>query len=204
MTSDIICDATVEYIIASEQHFDLALRVEKAMAIIRERLVEERERVVRDVEKRFSESDCWKVVSTDYGNVMKAHRSLIVLRKSGWYEHGNEDPRTGIHLSSYNNFSPPYVCLHLHSSYIDEKGEYIVERFKRFGTYQRNPEGKLSEGVMWKDVPGDWDWENQNFFKRAVDSDSEKREEVVKKFICMIDDMAADIDDTMKNLVRNA
>jgi len=201
MTSDVVCDATVEYIIASEQHFDLALRVEKAMAIIRERLVEE---VVRDVEKRFSESDCWKVVSTDYGNVMKAHSSLVVLRKNGWYEHGNEDPTTGIHLSSDKNFSPPYVCLHLHKSYIDEKGGYIVERFEEFETYLRNPEGKLNEGVMWKNVPGDWGWENQNFFKRAVDSASEKREEVVKQFIRMIDDMAAKIDATMKNLGRNA
>lgn len=201
MTSDIICDTTVEYIIASEQHFDLAFRVEKAMAIIRERLVEE---VVRDVEKRFSESDCWKVVSADYGNVMKAHSSLVVLRKDGWYEHGNEDPMTGIHLSSFRNFSRPYVCLHLHRSYIDEKGEYIVKRFEGFETYMRNPEGKLSEGVVWKDVPGDWGWENQNFFKRAVDSASEKREEIVKRFVRMIDDMAADIDDTMKNLDCNA
>ena len=205
MTSDIVCDATVEYIIASEQHFDLALRVEKAMAIIRERLVEEVEEVVRDVEKRFSESDCWKVVSTDYGNVMKAHSSLVVLRKNGWYEHGNEDPKTGIHLSSYKNFSPPYVCLHLHSSYIDEKRGYIVERFNEgFETYERNPESRLSEGIVWKDVPGDWGWENQNLFKRAVDSASEKREEIVKRFVRMIDDMAADIDDTMKNLDRNA
>ena len=201
MTSDIICDATVEYIIASEQHFDLAFRVEKAMAIIRKRLIE---KVVKDVEEKFSESDCWRVVSTDYGGVMGAHRSLIVLRKNGWYEHGNEDPSTGIHLSSYKNFSPPYVCLHLHRSYIDEKGEYIVERFKRFETYKRNPEGKLNEGIVWKNVPGDWDWQNQNFFKRAVDSASGKREEIVKRFVRMIDDMAADIDDTMKNLDRNA
>ena len=201
MTSDIICDATVEYIIASEQHFDLAFRVEKAMAIIRKRLVEE---VVRDVEKRFSESDCWKVIPTDYGDVMKAHSSLVVLRKNDWYEHGNKDPMTGIHLSSFRNFSRPYVCLYLHKSYIDGKGGYIVERFEEFETYLRNPEGKLNEGVMWKGVPGDWGWENQNFFKRAVDSASEEREEVVEQFIRMIDDMAADIDDTMKNLGRNA
>ena len=201
MTSDMTCDATVEYIIASEQHFDLAFRVEEAMAIIRKRLVE---KVVKDVEEKFSESDCWRVVSTHYGDVMKTHRSLIVLRKKDWYEHGNEDPMTGIHLSSYKNFSPPYVCLHLHRSYTDEKGGYIVERFKEFETYARNPESRLHEGIIWKDVPGDWDWQNQNFFKRAVDSASEKREEIVKRFVCMIDDMAAEIDDTMKNLGRNA
>ena len=206
MTSDIICDATVEYIIGSEQHVDLAFRVEEAMPIVRKRLVE---KVVRDVEEKFSESDCWRVVSTDYGNVMEKHRNLIVLRKNGWYEHGNEDPMTGIHLSSFGNFSRPYVCLHLHRSYIDEKGEYIVKRFEGegFETYIRNPEGKLSEGVVWKDVvwkdvPGDWGWENQNFFKWAVNS--EKRGELVEQFIRMIDDMAADIDDTMKNLCCNA
>ena len=202
MTSDIICDATVEYIIASEQHFDLAFRVEEAMAIVRKRLVE---KVVKDVEEKFSESDCWRVVSTDYSDVMKAHSSLIVLRKNGWYEHGNEDPMTGIHLSSYKNFSPPYVCLHLHSSYIDEKRGYIVERFNEgFDTYKRNPESRLSEGIVWKDVPGDWDWQNQNFFKRAVDSASEEREEIVKRIDDFIRMMAAEIDDTMKNLGRNA
>ena len=129
MTSDIVCDATVKYIIGSEQHVDLAFRVKEAMPIVRKRLVE---KVVKDVEEKFSESDCWRVVSTDYGNVMEKHRSLIVLRKSGWYEHGNEDPRTGIHLSSGDNFSAPYICLHLHESYIDEKGEDIVERFGKF------------------------------------------------------------------------
>ena len=200
MTSDIIRDATVEHIIASEQHFDLAFRVEEAMAIVRKRLVE---KVVKDVEEKFSESDCWRVVSTDYGDVMKKHRSLIVLRKNGWYEHGNEDPTTGIHLSSYKNFSPPYVCLHLHKSYTDEKGEHIVERFKGFETYERNSENKLHEGIMWKNVPGDWDWQNQNFFKRAVDSASEKREEIVKRFVRMINNMAADIDATMMDLGRN-
>ena len=202
MTSDITCDATVKYIIASEQHFDLAFRVEKAMPIIRKRLVEN---VVKDVEKKFSESDCWRVVYTGYGDVMKKHRSLIVLRKNGWYEHGNEKT-TGIHLSSYENFSPPYVCLHLHGSYIDEKEEYIVERFKGFETYERSPKDRLREGIMWKNVPGDWDWQNQNFFKRAVNSEvnSEKREEIVERFVRTIDDMAEEIDDTMKNLGRNA
>lgn len=202
MTSDVTCDATVEYIITSEQHFDLAFRVEKAMAIVRKRLVKE---VVKDVEEKFSGSDCWRVISTDYGDVMKSHSSLIVLRKNGWYEHGNEDSRTGIHLSFEPNFSPPYICLHLHKSYIDEKGEYIVERFKGFETYKRNI-GRLSQGIIWKYVPGDWDWQNQNFFKLAVDSDSEKREkreEIVERFIRMINKMAEEIDSTMVELGRN-
>ena len=210
MTSDVTCDATVEYIIDSEQHLDLAFRVEEAMPIVRRRLVEKVkplvEKVVKDVEKKFSKSDCWKVVSTDYCDVMKKHSSLIVLRKNGWYEHGNEDPRTGIRLSSYENFSPPYVCLHLHKSYIDEKGEYIVERFKEFETYKRNPKDRLCEGIMWKDVLGDWDCQNKNFFKNSLvrAANSEKPEEIVERFAHMINGMAKKIDGTMKNLGRNA
>lgn len=208
MTSDIICDATVKYIIDSEQHLDLAFCVERAMPIVRKRLVE---KVVKDVEEKFSESDCWRVVSTDYGNVMETHRSLIVLRKNGWYEHGNKDPRTGIHLSSDKNFSAPYICLHSHESYIDEKGEDIVGRFGEFNKYRRHKrtderprEVRLREGIMWKYAEsGDWQsWQSKDFFKWAANS--EKREEIVKRFVCMIDDMAAEIDDTMKNLGPNA
>ena len=202
MPSDVIDDATVEYIIASEQ-LDLAFRVEEAMPIVRKRLVE---KVVRDVEDGFSNSDL-RVVSTDYSDVMEKHCSLIVLRKNGWYEHGNKDPRTGIHLSSYGNFFRPYICLHLDESYIDEKGEYIVERFKEFETYEHAPtdgrslKDRLLEGIMWKDVPYSdefGDWGSENFFKRAANS--EKRGEIVKRFICMINDMAAEIGPTMKKL----
>lgn len=202
MTSDITCDATVEYIIASEQHLDLAFRVEEAMPIVRKCLVK---KVVKDVEEKFSKSDCWKVVHTDYNDVMKKHCNLIVLRKNGWYEHDSNDKETGIHLSSYENFSPPYVCLNLHHSYIEGKEEYIIERFKGFETYKHAPtddpplKDRLCEGIMWEDVP---DWQSDNFFKRAVNS--EKRGEIVEQFIRMINDMAKKIDDTMKNLGRNA
>lgn len=219
MTSDITCDATVEYIIASEQHLDLAFRVEEAMPIVRKRLVEKVkclvEKVVKDVEEKFSESDCWRVVSTDYSDVMGAHRHLIVLRKNGWYEHDIEDPKkriiedlkTGIHLSSYENFSRPYVCLHLDDSYIREKEEYIIERFKGFETYEHAPtDDRLCEGIMWKDVPGDWDCQNKNFFKNSLKraANSGKPEEIVERFADMINGMAEEIDDTMKNLDRNA
>ena len=218
MPSDITCDATVEYIIASEQ-LDLAFRVEEAMPIVRKRLVEKVkclvEKVVKDVKEEFSKRDCWKVVSTYDGDVMEKHRSLVVLRKNGWYEHGNGDKMTGIHLSSYKNFSPPYVCLHLHESYIDGKEEYIVkyivERFEGFQTYKDAPTDKrplkcrLCEGIMWKDVLGDWDYQ-KNFFKNSLKraANSEKPEEIVKQFVRMIDDMAAKIDDTMRDLGRNA
>ena len=211
MTSDITCDATVEYIIASEQHLDLAFCVEEAMPIVRKRLVEKVkclvEKVVKDVEEKFSKSDCWKVVCTDYDDVMEKHRNLIVLRKNGWYEHGSNDKWTGIHLSSYENFSPPYVCLHLDGSYIDGKEEYIIERFKGFETYKHAPtDDRLREGIMWKDVPGDWDCQNKNFFKNSLKraANSGKPEEIVERFADMINGMAKEIDDTMKNLGRNA
>ena len=203
MTSDITCDATVEYIIRDDgKRLALALCVEEAMPIVRKRLIE---MIMEDVGEKFSKSDCWKVLPTDYGDVMEKHRSLIVLRKNGWYEHSNSDEWTGIHLSSYGNFSRPYICLHLHGSYIDEKGEYIVERFEEFKTYEHAPtDDRLREGIMWKDVPysGEFgDWGSENFFKRAANS--KKREEIVKRFVCMINDMAKEIDDTMKNLGRN-
>ena len=221
MTSDITCDATVEYIIDNEQHLDLAFRVEEAMPIVRKRLVEKvkclAEKVVKDVEKKFSKSDCWKVFPTGYGDVMEEHKSLIVLRKNSWYEHYNNDEWTGIHLSSYGNFSRPYVCLHLDKTYIVNKEEYIIERFKGFETkgfktYEhartdgRSLKDLLCEGIMWKDVPGDWDCQNKNFFKNSLirAANSEKPEEIVERFAHMIKGMAEKIDDTMKNLGRNA
>lgn len=225
MTSDITCDATVKYIIDNEQHLDLAFRVEEAMPIVRKRLIEEVkclvEKVVEDVKKEFCKRDCWKVLSTYDGDVMEGHRGLIVLRKNGWYEHGNENPpQTGIHLSSDQNFSAPYVCLHLCESYIHEKGEYIAERyiaerFKPFEGYKwfedyewffKENDRPLREGIMWKYVrEGDWDC-HKNFFKNSLvrAANSEKLEEIVEQFVRMIDDMAAKIDDTMKNLGRNA
>lgn len=225
MTSDIICDATVNYIIASEQNVDLAFRVAEAMPIVPRCLVK---KVVEDVAKKFSEKGFSKsdsrVVFTDYGDVMKGHRSLIVLRKNGWYEHDNKDCETGIHLSSDGDFSRPYICLHLHRSYTDEKRKDIVERFKPFEEYKWFEDYKwffkeydhaptndrpledllreVREGIMWKYVPpvDDW-WESENFFKRAANS--KKREEIVERFVRMIDDMAAKIDVTMMDLGRN-
>lgn len=210
MTSDMTCDATVEYIIASEQHLDLAFRVEEAMPIVRKRLIE---MVMKDVEKGFTKSE---VISTGYfeEDVMGGHRSLIALRKHGWCEHDNKDQEkeTGIHLSSHKDFSRPYIYLHLHGSYIGEKGEKdIVERFERFGNYEHPPdpaddrslEDQLRGSIMWKYVPSEFGgWQSENFFKWAANS--KKREEIVKRFIRMINDMAAEIDDTMKNLGRNA
>ena len=78
-------------------------------------------------------------------------------------------------------------------------------------TDDRPPEVRLLEGIMWKYAEsgekyaesGDWQsWQSKDFFKWAANS--EKREEIVKRFVCMIDDMAAEIDDTMKNLGPNA
>ena len=59
---------------------------------------------------------------------------------------------------------------------------------------------------MWKDVPGDWDCQSKNFFKNSLKraANSEKPGEIVERFAHMINDMAKKIDDTMKNLDRNA
>lgn len=197
MTSDII--ATVEYIIDSEQHLDLAFRVEEAMPIVRKRLVEE---VVKDVKEGFSKKD-YRVFFADYGDVMEGRRSLIALRKHDWRKHDNEDRMTGIHLESEKDFSAPYyICLYLHESYSEGKEEDIVKRFKEFNQYgrRRGTAGDLlRKGILWKEVKFGG---SEDFFKRAANS--EKREDLVKQFIRMIDEMAAKIDDTMKNLGRNA
>ena len=203
MMSDLTSDAIVEYIIGNGQHLDLAFRVEEAMPIVRKRLIE---MVMEDVKKGFPKSE---VISTGYfeGDVMGGHRSLIALRKHGWCEHDNKDRETGIHLSSHKDFSRPYIYLHLHGSYIDEKGEEdIVERFKRFENYEHPPytddmslEDQLRGSIMWIYVPSEFGgWQSESFFKQAANS--EKRGEIVKRFIRMINDMAAKIDDTMKEL----
>lgn len=205
MMPDLTSDAIVEYIIRNEQHLDLAFRVEEAMPIVRNRLIE---MVMEDVKKGFPKSD-W-VVSTDYEDVMGNHLSLIALRKHGWCEHDNKDQKTGIHLSSHKDFSRPYIYLHLDGSYIDEKGEKdIVERFKRFKNYEHPPytddaslEDQLRESVMWKYVPSEFGgWQSENFFKQAANS--EKRGLIVERFVCMINDMAKEIDSTMRDLDRN-
>lgn len=200
MTSDIICDATVKYIIDSEQHLDLAFRVEEAMPILRKCLAE---KIVRDVEKRFSEDESdkkesdWRVVFTDYGDVMEGERSLIVLRKNGWCEHDNEDRMTGIHLESEADFSRPYINLRFHEAYIEGKEKDIFEKFQLKGRH-KSADGGLPRWILWRYVFN----KGKDVSKEAANSG--KREEIVKQFIRMIDDMAAEIDDTMKNLGCNA
>ena len=210
-SDDIICDATVKYIIDSEQHLDLAFRVEEAMPIVQKCLAE---KIVRDVEKRFSENESdkresdWRVVFSDYGDVMEGDRSLIALRKCDWCKHDNEDRMTGIHLRSGDkDFSTPSICLRLHESYIEGREKDIFDKFKEFKQYgqHRSPDGDLlRKWILWKFAKfgGSKDFFKEDFFKWAANS--EKRGELVEQFIRMIKDMAADIDDTMKNLGRNA
>lgn len=198
MTSDVIDEMTVEYIIGDEERFALALCVEKVMPIARKRLGK---RVLCDVGRRFPNND-WKIFP-DYES-READRPLIVLRRSGWCESNNEDRETGIRLATDwkddFNFARLYICLNIHAS-LRKNASLVYEKFQnlKLDQYEHSPKGKMHQGVMWeylKDIP-DSRW-GKNFLERAANE--EKRKGIVNLFEQRINKMADLIDCTMKEL----
>ena len=196
MTQDTIDEATVKYIIGEDgKHFELALCVEKAMPMVRMRLVR---MVLKGVREKFSASK-WKIFP-DYDNTY-SHRPLIVLRKRNWYESPSGDQKTGIVLAkAKEDFTDLYICLNFHRDiYSDSKrNKQFFSEFEKCN-YDRAPNiDKMNEGIIWEYMNSlsDNRW-GENFFKRAVDS--KKREKIVELLAERINKMAELIDSTTVN-----
>ena len=198
MTTNVIDETTVEYIIRDEKHFALASCVADAMPMVQMRLVR---MVLEGVREKFS-NDKWKVFP-DYDNTNN-HHPLIVLRKRSWYESSSGDQKTGIVLSKgTEDFTDLYVSLCFHRTISKENRSYVLSELEKLSlncTYDWEPNiDEMHLGVIseYMNSLSDSRW-GENFFKRAVDL--KRREEIVELLAERMNKMADSIDSTMEEL----
>lgn len=193
MTLDVIDEATVEYIIRDEKHVALALCVEKAMPVVRQRLFR---KILEGIEREFSTE--W-IIFSPYRDqqVIEAHTPLITLRKRSWRGYTDTDRKTGIVLEADDkHFEQAYVCLNVDFDQQHLKGreEFFVNDLQELKSYKRGRiGGKIErirndgEAIMWK-------------YMRLSLTDAIECTKVVDQWVGMIKRMATEIDSTMNKI----
>ena len=192
MTSDVIDEATVEYIIRDEKHVALALCVEKAMPVVRQRLFR---KILEGVERKFSTE--WIIFSPyrDQG-VMKQDTPLMTLRKRSWRGYTDTDRKTGIRLSAGGKyFELAYVNLDVDFSQQHLRGreKFFVEDLRKLKSYKSaSIEGVRDKG--WAII-----WKHMGISLTDVANPVECTK-VVDQWVGMIKCMATEIDSTMNRI----
>ena len=186
MTSDVTCDATVEYIIRDEKHVALALHVERAMPMVRQRLFR---KILEGIEREFSTE--WIIFSpySDQSD-MKTHSPLITLRKRSWRGYTDTDCKTGIMLAADDErFEKAYIALDVNfaQQHLEGRKEFFVNDLQKLKSYEH----ASIEQVHDKGWPIIWKYMQISLIEHK---------KVVDQGVDIIKCMATEIDSTMNKI----
>ncbi|MCY4050244.1 MAG: hypothetical protein OXF60_01970 [Gammaproteobacteria bacterium] len=177
MTKDVILDETADYIQQSEKNLELALQIERALPIVRKKLIVN---VLDAIKKNFPQ-EVWSIEDSQ-SNMMDRNASLILKKRSK-----NEDQARIILGSDPAGWSRVWIGCDFggESKYRDFKQDK-VERLNNRGFKDRSP--KIGFFKYYNDELKNWS--EMSFLKIAMGDDDE------------VSKIASEISDNLKDISK--
>ncbi|MDE0157198.1 MAG: hypothetical protein OXS28_16565 [Gammaproteobacteria bacterium] len=197
MTQDIIHDTTVSFIRANERNLQLAFQVEKAMPVVREKLIKDFfECVKKHVEKQLTE----KVETIERWEIKVEDTKGLFVRKKDWGKqlkvgkYSNSNDWWGIRLlSKTSGWKQANISVANIESILDGQKKRFREKFHECI-------GICNEGGphMWRFLEFE-DFESLDFLKKMMNDKDEEREKIIKDLADKLAKLAVAVDKVLSN-----
>ena len=199
MTQDIIHDTTVSFIRANERNLQLAFQVEKAMPVVREKLIKDFfECVKQHVEKQLIE----KVETIERWEIKAEDTKALCVRKNDWEQqlkvgkYSNSNAWWGIRLlSKMPGWKHASIGIVNIGEIPDGQKKQISEKFHEcIGICnERGPH-------IWCFLEDELEnFESLDFLKKMMNDEDEEREEIIKDLADKLANLAVAVDEVLSN-----
>lgn len=202
MSDTVITETTADYILGSLDNLELALTIEKALSIVRERLIRKTLGAMKvQLEERCGRS-AWDVRVAPDDLIMKRH-AFLTLRKKGWNWTDKNWPMGVAVAADRDDWEDVYItvaCYEQDASYNKEDFEKAVRGAK--GVFRDEPkfEPQASGCPAWQWLENDLrNWSSREFLTQArtsagvekIAEDLAKRLEILAKTVEPVFDRAS-------------